>query len=518
MRAERQAEDSLPGAQSSSAPPPSVRVNILSNIAGRGWAGIISLLYVPIYILFLGIEAYGLFGVYLSMMAILAVLDLGLSSTLSRELARLTTEPGKEQEARDLLRTTELVYWSTGIVIGAVVLLLAPFIAGYWLQGKGIPVETVRAAIMIMGGVIALEWPSALYTGGMTGIQRQVPLNAIRAAMATVQAVGAALILWLVSPSILLFFAWLILVVLSQTLLLRTVLWRYMPKGAGADRARIDLLEKNRRFATGMTGITLLSTILMHLDKLLLSKFLTLEAFGYYMLACNAAAVLYNLIHPVFMGLFPKLSQAVYIGDEKEITSLYHKGCQLMSAIIIPAAVTVAFFSRESLMLWLHNETLASESCALLSLLLCGTLLNGFIHLPYMLQLAHGWTKLSFYKNVIAVIVFVATLPWLILKFGAYGAAYAWIALNAGYFLIEPPIMHTRLLRSEMRRWYAIDVGLPLLVTFLVVLLSKTLFPSSSSLYVHIIWILSTFIFCFALTALSMPEPRKMAIKILAKL
>ncbi|MCL1849502.1 MAG: oligosaccharide flippase family protein [Clostridiales bacterium] len=513
MHREQQAGDYQSDTSPPSAPPPSIAANILSNFAGRGWGGIINLLFVPVYIRFLGIEAYGLIGVYYSMMAILAVLDLGLSSTLSRELARLTAISGKEQESRDLLRTMEFVYWLMGIIVGGIVILLAPFIAKNWIQGKGIPSETIQAALIIMGCIIAFEWPNALYTGGMIGIQRQIPFNAIRAGMATVQAVGAALLLWLVSSSILLYFVWQILVSLFQTLLLRKFLWQYMPGGSGSDKARTALLEKNWRFAAGMTGISLMATILTQMDKILLSKFLTLEAFGYYILAYNVAAALNNLIQPVFMGLFPKLSQAVFVGDEKEISSLYHKGCQLMSAIVIPAAITLAFFSREALMVWLKNEALVSGSHALLSLILCGTLLNGILTPPYMLQLAYGWTNLSFYKNVLAVAAFIWALPWLIVNYGAYGAAYAWIGLNAGYFLAEIPIMHTRLLRSDIWPWYKIDVGLPLLIAILFSLLSRTLFPLSSPLYVHLLWILLTFLSCFALTVLSMPDTRKWAIR-----
>jgi O-antigen/teichoic acid export membrane protein len=87
----------------------SVKKNIVANFAGKAWASIMSLVFIPLYIKFMGIEAYGLIGIFVSLIAILAILDMGLSSTLSRELARLSTSEDTAQESKDLVRTMEFV-------------------------------------------------------------------------------------------------------------------------------------------------------------------------------------------------------------------------------------------------------------------------------------------------------------------------------------------------------------------------------------------------------------------------
>ena len=63
---------------------------------------------------------------------------MGLSSTLSRELARLSISEDTAQESRDLVRTLEYVYWSVGIIIGVGLTVLAPIIAQYWINAQGI--------------------------------------------------------------------------------------------------------------------------------------------------------------------------------------------------------------------------------------------------------------------------------------------------------------------------------------------------------------------------------------------
>ena len=77
---------------------PSVRRNIAANFAGKAWHGIFSLAFVPIYIKLMGVEVYGLLGIFLSLSALFALLDTGLSATLNRELSRLSVAENSAQE------------------------------------------------------------------------------------------------------------------------------------------------------------------------------------------------------------------------------------------------------------------------------------------------------------------------------------------------------------------------------------------------------------------------------------
>src|SRR5882762_2609266 len=120
-----------------------VRRNIIANVAGKGWAALLSLMAVPIYIHFLGIEAFGLIGFFLSLMAILSLLDLGLGTALNRQFAQYSMQLGRAQEMHDLLRTLEIIYWLIGVAIGVTLVALAPMIATYWLKPQQLSAEIV---------------------------------------------------------------------------------------------------------------------------------------------------------------------------------------------------------------------------------------------------------------------------------------------------------------------------------------------------------------------------------------
>ena len=73
---------------------PALRTNILTNYAGQVWTALMAVAFVPLYIRALGMEAFGLVGLMLSMQALSMLLDLGMGSVLNRELARRTHDNG----------------------------------------------------------------------------------------------------------------------------------------------------------------------------------------------------------------------------------------------------------------------------------------------------------------------------------------------------------------------------------------------------------------------------------------
>jgi O-antigen/teichoic acid export membrane protein len=464
--------------------------NILANFLGKGWNAIMLVALVPRYIQVLGIEAYGLIGFFATLQAVFSLLDLGLSTTLNRETARLSARTDSEQEIRDLVRTLEIIYWFVAVVIIFLVALLVPLVAGYWVNAQHLSTDTIRQSVFLIGVVIALEFPFALYSGGLIGLQRQVQLNSIVVTIATLRGLGSLLVLSFISPTIQAFFIWNAIVSLAQTFLSAIFLWRGLPKAAAPARFHGALLATIWRFAAGLTGISFLSVLLTQMDKIVLSKLLTLEVFGYYTLAAVVASSLYMIINPIFTALFPRLSQLVARDATEEVITLYHNSCQLMSVILLPVAIVVALFSKDILLVWTRDPQIVAQTHLLVSLLVVGTAFNGLMMIPYALQLAYGWTKLAFYQNLVAVLLLGPLMFWATRHYGAVGAAAIWIALNAGYVLIGIQVMHKRLLGGEKLRWYVQDVGLPLLATVAVASVGRWFFPTQASIVTIIAWLL----------------------------
>ena len=451
-----------------------VKRNIIANFAGQGWAALMGLVFVPLYIKFLGIEAYGLIGFFAMMQGAFQILDLGLRQTMNREMARYSVLSDKADEARNLVRTLETVYWAIGIMISAAVLIAAPFIAGHWIKAGSIPVNTVHHAVMIMGVLVAFQWPLSFYEGGLMGLQKQMLANGIRIGISTLGSLGAIFILWKVSPTITAFFTWQIIVNALYVALLAVFLWRSLPSTDRSPSFTPKLLRTIWRFAAGMSGISISAIILTQLDKVILSKMLSLEMFGYYTLAGVASSVVpFLLVSPVFNALFPRFTSLVATNDDTALKILYHQGSQLMAVLVLPVAMVLAFFSFDILLLWTRSTKTAEMASPIVSVLVIGMALNALMTLPYALQLSHGWTSIGLRINTFLIITLVPAIYFMATHYGAVGAASVWVALNSIYMVFGVPLTHHRLLQGEMKRWFIEDVVPPALAAVLTVGLGR---------------------------------------------
>ena len=102
----------------------SVKQNVIANYLGRGWATLASILFIPLYIYYLGIESYGVVGFFTSMMAALSLLDFGMGQTLVREAARTSKSEADRNTLISLLGALEYIYWSIGVLAACVLSLI----------------------------------------------------------------------------------------------------------------------------------------------------------------------------------------------------------------------------------------------------------------------------------------------------------------------------------------------------------------------------------------------------------
>lgn len=489
---------------------PKLRSNILANFAGKGWTALMALVFVPVYINFIGIEAYGLVGIFLSLLALSTILDLGLSTSLNKELAHMSIHPeANAQSMNNLVRTLEVVFWGVAILIAGIIALAAPLLTKYWLSPKVLSEKQVFQAIVLMGIAIACQWPFTLYSGGLMGLQQQVKQNLILVVFSTLRAVGAILVLWLISPTIQAFFIWQLLVSLIQTIATRIIFKKCLPHTKTAGQFHFALLKKLWRFAAGMTFITILAILLTQLDKIILSKMLSLEMFGYYTLATLVATSVYIMVFPIQSALFPRFSQLVSKGDDKELARLYHQSCQWVALAVMPVTGLIALFSQQILLLWTGDQDVVTHTHALVSLLIIGSSLNAMMQLPYSLQLSHGWTKLALYMNLVSVAVLIPCMVYLTSLYGAIGAAIVWVLLNAGYVLIGIQLMHRRLLKAEKWNWYFQDFATPLTGVLVVALPAYLWHPEIDNTLLQLLWLAMTLVASWTVAALLTPVSRE---------
>jgi O-antigen/teichoic acid export membrane protein len=442
--------------------PVSLKKNVAANYFGQGWQALMGLAFIPLYIRYLGIEAYGLIGIFALLQAWLGLLDMGMKPALGREMARFTGGARNAQSIRDLLRSIELIGMAIagGVALG--IWAASGWLAYHWVTARNLPMEVVAHAFAVMGVVTALRFIESIYVSSIVGLQRQLLQNVVITITATVRGLGAVALLAWVSPTIRAFFLWQGLISLLTVALFAGIVYRALPPAPLPAHFSGSALVDIWRFAAGMMAITLLALLLTQVDKILLSRLLTLESFGYYALAWVVANALMMLTAPITTALYPRFTELATNGDEVALRALYHQGAQLVTVLMGAAAMVLMLFGDRVLRLWTGNPALTQHVAPLMAVLALGTLFNGLMWIPCQMQFAHGWTLLWIKVNIVAVTLLVPAILLVVPAYGAIGAAWAWVTLNAGYLMFGIPLMHRRLLRAEKWRWYRQDVGAPL--------------------------------------------------------
>jgi O-antigen/teichoic acid export membrane protein len=468
-------------------PASSLTVNTLANFAGRGFAVVINFCLVPVYVRMLGVEAYGLVAFSATLNSLFSLLDVGLTTTINRELARVSVDPAARSEARTIVRTLETLYWPVGLLIAVVVLSSSGWLSRHWLNAHALDPVIVNRAVQLMGLQIAMMWPYSLYEGGLLGLQHQVAVNMLYALGAAVRGFGALIALSICKPTILVFLGWQTIAAGILTGAVVVLLWLRLPPSASRPTVDLAVLRRVRAFTFGMAGISLVSLVLTQLDKVVLSKMLPLDRFGYYMLATSVAAALTNCATPFFISLLPRFVQIWASRDDLLLAGLYHRASQALAVVVVPIGLVVSLFATDLVRVWTGDSLVARQTGPLVSILVIGYTFNSLMVLPYALQLASGWTSLAYYQNLLSVVFLGPLLIAFTRLYQGLGAAFVWLLLNIGYFAICVPLTHRRILRGEERRWYLDDVGRPALVALIVLVSAKEVSEHATGVAIRLI-------------------------------
>lgn len=445
-----------------------LKLNAIANYAGNLWSNLLSFLLVPVYLHYLGVEAYGLIGGFYAVISFIGLLDLGLSATIKREVALRKNIPEKLLTIPDLLRTTEIIYWCTSTIILLLMVLLAKPISTQWINAENLAPETVRWAVIILGLTVAIRWPVTTYKGTLIALEKQVTLNILEGILRTFRELGAVIVLVIISPTIITFLLWQAFIAVLEVLLMFIFAWRYISIFKNRASFKIEILKEIWRFAAGISWTTIVSMILSQIDKILLTKLVSLEQFGYYMLASTLAQKLSIILQPFIVTISPKLIALATQPDEKKLINFFHKSSLFISLTITPIASVLIFFAPTILELWTQSPDVAVQASVILAVLTFGTMLDSISYISSQIQLAIGKPQVGATFNTISVFLVTPAMLYVVPQLQLLGAALIRTVLNILYYLVLSRITHWYILHKEHRRWLIQDTLIPILICFTV--------------------------------------------------
>jgi len=253
----------------------SLKRNIVANYVGQLYVTLIGILLVPMYVKYMGVEAYGLVGFFAMLQAWFMLLDMGLSPTMARETARFQGGAIDALSLRRLLRALEGIFIGIAIIGGLTMIASSGYIARRWLNVQHLPLGEVQNALMLIAVIVALRWACGLYRGAINGFERMVWLSGFNIAVATARFVLVIPFFIYVGTSLSQFFTYQLVIAVIEMTVLVAQTYRLLPSVASGQLIpwQWEPLRGVLKFSMSVAMLGLVGVLVSQIDKLLLSNY-----------------------------------------------------------------------------------------------------------------------------------------------------------------------------------------------------------------------------------------------------
>jgi len=438
----------------------SLKRNILASYVSQIYVTIIGIAMVPLYLKYMGAEAYGLVGFFVMLQALFNLLDMGLTPTMARETARFRGGATDARSYRRLVRALQAIFLAIAIAGGGSLFASAGFIANDWLNVQTLPLHEVQLAVQMMALGVALRWMAGVYRGAISGFERLVWLSGYNAVMATLRFVGVLPVMMFFGATPTVFFTYQLLVAVVELAGLAAMTYVLLPpvtvgQHLGWSFASIKPVIK---FSLSVAFVSITWVLVTQVDKLVLSNLLPLADYGYFTMAVLVASGVLVISGPISAAIMPRMAKLEAEGDQDGVIRVYRQATQLVAVIAAAASVTLAFLAEPLLLAWTGDKNLAHQAAPILILYAIGNGILAVSTFPYYLQYAKGNLRLQLIVNVLFLALLVPAIIWGASQYGGVGAGYVWLVMNVIYFLVWVPLVHKRFKPGLNLPWYGRDV------------------------------------------------------------
>ncbi len=466
----------------------SLNRNIVASYASQLYVTGLGILILPLYMRYLGEEAYGLVGFFTMLQAGFTLLDMGLTPTIARETARYHGGVMGPLAYRQLFRALGLIFVGVAVLGGAGLWWLSGPISTNWLNVQALEENEVIFAVQIMAVSVALRWLTGLYRGVIIGGERLVWLSAFNAIVASVRFIGVFLTMWVWGYTPQVFFIHQLAVAIFEILVMAWMSNRIVPKNLSVS------IGWSLRPAFGVLGFALsiaitsaIWVLVTQVDKLVLSGVLSLADYGYFTLAVLAGSGIMVVTGPVSSALMPHMARLHAKKAQNELLSVYRNSTQIVTVIAGSAAVVLACFAESVLFAWTGDPDLASQSAPILRLYAIGNGCLAIAAFPYYLQFAFGNLRYHLIGNVCMIVFLIPAVIIGATFYGAVGAGVVWMSVNAINLIFWVGYVHRKLVPGLGTIWLKDDVLRILVLPALLLSTLSALLPYSYSRIIELV-------------------------------
>lgn len=400
---------------------PTLARNTVFNLLGQGLPLFVALVAVPILLRELGPGRFGILGLVWMFVTMFGDLGFGRAGT---RFAAEALGAGRRSHVRRIAAVTLAAQTALGLLLGTALAAGAGVLSGSVLSVDPELADEARRSFLLVAPVVPFLLTGAAFRGFLEAEQRFGVVNVVRFTLSTlnymlplvvvargggVVAVVAVLMLLRVAGT--LAFAW-----PSRTL------WRQDADGGDVPPPGLaDIL----RFGSWVTVSTVVSPLLVYLDRFLLGALVSVAAVGVYTAPFEVVTRILLIPAALASTLFPAVSALKGMGDGAELRATTRRAVSVVAALVGPAALGFVVLAGPLLGLWLGDGA-TPEMVVALQLLVPGVFFNALAFVPFSLVQGVGRADLTGWIHLVELPVHGVLAWWLIGRYGVAGAAGAW--------------------------------------------------------------------------------------------
>ena len=397
--------------------------NAILNLLGQAIPLAVAVVAMPLVIHGLGPERYGILAMAWVVLGYFGMFDLGLGRAATRFVATALGS-GTVEKVPLIAWTAVLVQTGLGLLGAAILAGVTPLLVGEVLN---IPARLVNEARFSFY-VIALSLPVVLVSGSLRGVLEAAQRFDLVNAAAVPLSAGNYLL-----PLIGVVLGWRLpaivgLLVGSRTLgliafyLLCVHVFpslRRLPRFHAAEAGVL------LRFGGWVTVSSVVSPILVYLDRFMIGALLSIAAVAYYAAPYEMVTRLLIVPASIAATLFPAFSSLEGERDAQAPARLVAGSTKYLVLALAPAVVILLGFSGDLLHVWLGAE-FARRSAVALQILAVGVLANSLAQVPF--ALIQGVARPDVTAKIhLAELPLQGILVWALVRWwGITGGALAW--------------------------------------------------------------------------------------------
>jgi len=381
----------------------------------------VSFISTPFIIRFLGAESYGVLLLVGLIPTYFSFADFGMGIASTKFASEAFGQGDKQKEAQVVWTASAIALVASLIIAVPIIIFASPIIISL-----NVPEQLQWQA------TIALRIASVSFVLGILGSVVNSPmLSRLRMDLNTITAAVPKILLAAVTPFILYFgggiveaVSWAFIVGVATLAVVVYFSGRLLPEMFRAGIGR-DLFRPLLKFGGAWVVAMIAAMLLVNLEKLFLTKMVSVKALAYYSVAFTFANMATMFSQAMIQSLIPAFSQLQTPEKRGEFDALFARGIRLNIIWLLPAVMVMFVVAKPFFTIW-AGEEFGANSTLPFYVLLIGLFFNLQATVPYISIMAVGRTDVFARLYWIELLVYAAGAFLLINSWGIIGAALAW--------------------------------------------------------------------------------------------